>query len=60
MYSTSDTKITIASLHPYYVYEVSVAAVTIDTGPFSPVLIVTTDEAGNVHINYHAHACENI
>ena len=44
--STAQTEIIVSSLHPYYQYEVSVAAVTIATGPFSTPLSVTTNEAG--------------
>ena len=45
--SIAHTEIIISSLHPYYQYKVSVAAVTIATGPFSTPLSVTTSEAGN-------------
>ena len=44
--STSNTGITLTSLHPYYQYEVSVAAVTTERGPFSAAVSATTDEAG--------------
>ena len=39
-------EIFIASLHPYYTYELSVAAQTVDVGPFSHTSIVQMDEDG--------------
>ena len=45
--TTAHNEIIVSSLHPYYQYKVSVAAVTIATGPFSTPLSVTTKEAGN-------------
>ena len=41
-YNTTETTITISSLHPYYVYECTVAAVTDATGPFSDPLSIQT------------------
>lgn len=41
-YSTSMTSYMFYSLHPYYNYEIEVAAVTIASGPFSTPLIVQT------------------
>ena len=49
IYNTTETTITIGSLHPYYIYECSVAAVTIDIGPYSSVIYVQTDEAGKIN-----------
>jgi len=34
------------NLHPYYTYNISTAAVTLDIGPFSLPISVTTLEAG--------------
>ena len=42
-YSTS---IDLSSLHPHYRYEWIVAAFTIDTGPYTAVSTVMTDEDG--------------
>ena len=39
---------TLSNLHPYYTYSVSVAAYTILPGPFSPPLILTTAEDGEI------------
>lgn len=36
----------ISDLHPFYTYQVNVAAVTVDTGPFSPTLTFTMPEDG--------------
>ena len=44
--STNTTSIIIGSLHPYYIYNCTVVAVTIAPGPFSTVITVRTDEAG--------------
>ena len=38
------TEMFITSLHPHYIYEFSVAAQTVDIGPFSSASIVQTDE----------------
>ena len=46
MQSTVNTEITVTSLHPYYQYEVLVAAVTTHRGPYSSALTITTDPAG--------------
>jgi len=48
IYNTTETAVSIGSLHPYYIYECSVAAVTIDTGPYSSVINIQTDEAGKI------------
>lgn len=36
----------LGNLHPYYTYNISIAAVTLDTGPFSHPISVTTLQAG--------------
>lgn len=48
LYNTSETTITISSLHPYYVYECAVAAITTATGPFSDPYSVQTLPAGKM------------
>ena len=45
-FSTATTNITIDGLHPYYTYNCSVSAVTVDQGPFSAIVSVTTLEDG--------------
>ena len=45
-YNVTDTEITVFSLHPYYMYECRIAAVTVSTGPFSTALTVITIQAG--------------
>ena len=52
LYNTTETTITISSLHPYYVYEYRVAAVTVATGPFSDPLSVQTLPAGKTRLCY--------
>lgn len=37
---------TFLSLHPYYTYTFTVAAVTVELGPFSNIISVTTEEDG--------------
>ena len=49
-YTTTDTTITISSLHPYYTYEYKVAAVTVATGPFSETVSIQTLSAGKTRI----------
>ena len=48
-YNTTDssTHLILTSLHPYYSYELEVAAVTIGLGPFSDRVRVTMPEAGD-------------
>ena len=47
-YNTSNTTwILLQNLHPYYNYSVSIAAVTIDVGPYSSEYYFTAPEAGN-------------
>ena len=38
--------ITVSQLHPYYTYEVSVAAVTISVGPLSDSMMITMPQDG--------------
>lgn len=38
------TEIFVTSLHPHYIYEFTVAAQTVDIGPFSSASIVKTNE----------------
>ena len=42
------TYISVRSLHPFYTYVCTVAASTVDIGPYSPPLTVRTLEAGMV------------
>jgi len=44
--TTTNTAITAENLHPYYNYRISVAAVTVATGPFSEVLSQQTPQDG--------------
>lgn len=45
-WNVTGTSYTITSLHAYYKYTISVSAVTVDTGPYSDGINITTDEAG--------------
>ena len=47
-WNVTDTFLTVSMLHPYYLYAISVAAVTIGNGPFSEEVNVITDEAGEI------------
>ena len=40
--NSADPQITIRSLHPYYIYNFSVSAVTVSPGPYSDLHIVQT------------------
>ena len=53
-YSTTDTSLTISSLHPYYYYQCSVAAYTVGLGPFSDPVIIQTLEDGMVGCLIHS------
>ena len=44
------TEVFVTSLHPYYVYEFTVAAETIALGPYSNTDVVRTEEDGKGHI----------
>ena len=46
LYNLTETSLALDSLHPYYVYQCSVAAVTVGTGPFSDSLSIRTHEDG--------------
>ena len=45
---TANLSLTLTDLHPDYTYTVSIAAVTIGTGPFSMIQSVTTPEDGRL------------
>ena len=45
---TTDLELTVAALHPYYNYELSVSAVTVSPGPYSDPLAVQTLEDGTI------------
>ena len=51
-YTTTETTLTISSLHPYYIYEYRVAVVTIAIGPFSEPASVQTLPAGKTRVSY--------
>ena len=53
--TVTDTSLTLTSLHPYYVYSFSLAAVTVGIGPYSTAVNVTTDEAGELSIKHSMH-----
>jgi len=44
-YSTESTEIVIRNLHPFYLYNCTVTAVTVDEGPYSAVIGARTEEA---------------
>ena len=44
--TSSGPRILVEFLHPFYTYVCTVAASTVDVGPYSPPLTVTTLEAG--------------
>lgn len=48
-YSTTNTFITVQSLHPFYTYRCGVSAFTVDTGPFTNFTEVTLPEDGTTH-----------
>ena len=44
LYYSNTTNKTVNGLHPYYIYKCSVAAVTVDIGPYTPVITLRLDE----------------
>ena len=48
---TENMHVNVGPLHPYYTYECSIAAFTIETGVFSSPINVTTLETGNIYQN---------
>ena len=58
--TSSDASFTLVDLHPYYSYNLSVAAVTIDIGPLSKSEHVTCLEEGMyvvVNCRHAKHTC---
>ena len=51
---TAATAVTVPSLHPFYNYKCTIAAVTIGEGPYSVELTITMPEEGNyvLHIMF--------
>ena len=43
---TNNTGLNLTSLHPYYVYSVTVAAETVAIGPFSSPVVIQMPESG--------------
>lgn len=57
-YSTQYQQYILVSLHPYYNYNISIAAETIEVGPFSTVIHLQTLESGNSsHFTEFAISC---
>ena len=48
VFTTSTTSIAVPSLHPHYDYRCTVSAYTVDVGPYSEVLVITTPEDGQL------------
>ena len=44
LYYSNTTTMTVNDLHPYYVYKCSVAAETVDIGPYTAVFTLQLDE----------------
>ena len=57
--TTTNTAITAENLHPYYNYRISVAAVTVATGPYSAVHSLQTEQDGK-HIYTHQNSVFSI
>ena len=60
--TVTDRSLTLTSLHPYYIYLFSVAAVTVGIGPYSIAINITTDEDGEIlhmyiRICLYVHVC---
>lgn len=44
------TSLMVSSLHPYYTYHCRVSAITVEYGPYTDILTVTTREDGWLHV----------
>ena len=44
LHYTNSTQVTVEDLHPYYTYTCSVAAETVEVGPYSTTIIIQLDE----------------
>ena len=44
LYYSNTTSTTVFGLHPYYIYKCSVAAETVDIGPYTAVITLQLDE----------------
>ncbi len=49
-HSINTTEITIDSLHPFYLYNCSVGAVTVHEGPHSAIIALRTEESGELKL----------
>ena len=49
-FTSEVTEITIGPLHPYYIYVCTIAAFTVDEGPYSDNVVVITHEDGKLHL----------
>ena len=49
-YTTTNLFITIQSLHPFYTYNCSVSAFTVDTGPFSNEAVISLPQDGKFNM----------
>ena len=48
--TSTNTSLLVLSLHPYYTYDCAVSAYTVDNGPYSEMLTITTSEDGMSHL----------
>ena len=48
-FTSEVSEITIGPLHPYYIYICTIAAFTVDEGPYSDNVVVITHEDGKLH-----------
>lgn len=59
--TSTSTELTVYSLHPYYFYEFTVAAVTVGVGPASLPITIQTNEDGEYEFHplycYHTQEC---
>lgn len=49
--TTSSPSIALDFLHPYYIYNISVRAVTVSHGPYSQAITIQTDQDGEIYYN---------
>ena len=50
IFSAPATQLVVTELHPYFLYECVVSAVTVAEGPYSAALVVRTHQAGKSHL----------
>ncbi len=54
---TENTQFVLDSLHPFYIYEIIIIAVTVEEGSNYTTVVVQTSEAGRLYCNNNRQFC---